>query len=63
MAKPFANAPQHNGSIIDSYIIGLQIGRDIDNAGLQQMKYITVGQLKAAVTETLSAVFTFRGEY
>lgn len=63
MAKPFANAPQHNGAITDNYIVGLQIGRSIDNEGLQQMKYITIGQLKAAVTETLSAVFTFRGVY
>ena len=63
MSKPFANAPQFNGTVLDSYIIGIQTGRLIDSAGLDQMKFITIGQLKNAVERTLSALFTFRGIY
>ena len=58
---PFSNAPQHTGAINDNFVIGIQIGRLTDSAGLDQMKYITIGQLKNAITRTLSALFTFRG--
>ena len=63
MPKPFANAPQHNGQIKDSYILGIQTGRLTDNPGLEQMMFITVGQLKSKISQELSALFTFRGVY
>jgi len=61
--KPFANAPQYVGDVLDSHILGIQIGDSQGNAGLSEMKYIRAEKLKNYVRQGFGSFWRFRGEY
>ena len=66
MGKPYANAPQFNGDILESYLIGIQCGQNKDGdtpSGLSQMKYVTVSHLRAFMKEGMGSVYNYRGAY
>lgn len=63
MGKPFANAPQFNGALIDTYILGIQVGQHKNTDGLSEMKYITIDQLRDYIRQGFGSFWRYRGEY
>lgn len=64
MARSFADTVHFNGRILNSYLIAVQTGNDTAaDGGLEQMKYVLVGELKPAILNGLGEALHFRGAY
>lgn len=63
MPKPFANSPRFSGTILENYIIGIQIGQATNDDGLDQMMYVTTAALRSFLRQGMASVYNYRGEY
>ena len=59
---PFKEMPVHSGDISDNYILGLQAGNSEGTLGLDEMKHITVKQLKDYMAAYLPSAFNIRDD-
>lgn len=63
MPKPFANTTAFNGTFLDTYLIAMQAGTTTGDTGLNEMRKITLGQLRAYVRQGFGNMMNFRGAY
>ena len=63
MPKPFANTQGFNGTFYDTYLIAMQAGTATGDPGLDQMRKISLGQLRAYVRQGFGNMMNFRGAY
>ena len=63
MPKPFANTTGFNGTFLDTYLIAMQAGTTTGDPGLNEMRKVTLGQLRAYVRQGFGNMMNFRGAY
>lgn len=63
MPKPFANTTGFNGTFYDTYLIAMQAGTTTGDPGLNEMRKVTLGQLRAYVRQGFGNMMNFRGAY
>lgn len=61
MPKPFANAPEFTGTILDTYIFAIQVGNTQGDPGLAEMMHISGEKLKAYVRNGMGNAMNFIG--